>query len=111
TAFLEALNQFYIETGFEAYLEEKENQYQRVINDVAGNLPPASFVPVMEDLYQKEFNRYCLIPSLTIPTSMGFGKLHEKAGAIYNIFGPFSFQSPEQDPPDSGFNFPDKILH
>ncbi|MGV3772519.1 MAG: DUF4932 domain-containing protein [Verrucomicrobiales bacterium] len=111
TAFLDALNLFYHEIKFDAHLLKNESHYKLAKTAVANNLPPASFVAIMEDFYQKQFNQYCMIPSLNIPTSMGFGKMHHKAGVIYNIFGPFGFQNLDQNPADLGFDFPEKILH
>lgn len=109
--FLEALNKFYQEIRFDSYLAENRNYYDKMLADVRKNLPPPAFAPAMENFYQKSFNHYCLVPSLNIPTSMGFGKMHKTAGVVYNTFGPFSFQSLDQNPPDVGFDYRDKVLN
>jgi hypothetical protein len=111
SAFLDALNRFYREAQFESFLRENNANYDQIKTDVTRNLPPASFVPIMERFYQKQFNRYCLVPSLNIPTGMGFGKTHKNASAVFNVFGPFTFQSPDSNPPELGFNRRENVLH
>jgi hypothetical protein len=108
---LDSLNRFFHEIRFDIYLAENHSNYARITADVGENLPSAAFIPTMEDFYQKSFYHYRLVPSLNIPTGMGFGKTHHTAGAIYNIFGSFTFQSLEQTPPDFGFNQRSKILN
>jgi hypothetical protein len=49
------------------------------------------------------------MPSLTLPTSMGFGKTVRKTRMICNVFAPFSFQNFDSGALDLGFNYPDKI--
>jgi len=40
---------------------------------------------------------------------MGFGKLHRTAGTIYNAFGPFGFQSLDENHLELAFDNADKI--
>lgn len=108
-SFLDELNNFYHEVRFEKYLADNQHLYRRMIADVRKNLPPAGFVPMMESFYQTQFHRYTLVPSLNIPTSMGFGKMHRSARAIYNVFGPFSFQNLSPNSFDPGFDHPGKV--
>jgi hypothetical protein len=107
--FLEALNRFYHEIAFDHYLEDHRKHYEIIRADVTRNLPPNRFIATMEMFYGKEFNHYYLVPSLNIPTSMGFGKLHKTAKSIYNTFGPFGFQSFDERQLDLAFDNADKI--
>ena len=111
TVFLDALNRFYTEIQFESFLAENQATYDRIQADVTKNLPPATFIPAMEHFYQKTFQHYRMVPSFNIPTGMGFGKTHRTAGAIYNVFGPFTFTSLDKNPPESGFNRRANILN
>ncbi len=106
--FLDGLNAFYREIGFAKYLEEKAGWSESVRLDVRKHVPPPSFVAAMERFYRTEFRHYRLVPSLNIPTGMGFGKTHQQAGIIYNVFGPFGFQTLTGQV-NLAFDFPDKI--
>jgi len=106
--FLDGLNAFYREIGFAKYLEEKAGWSESVRQDVRKHVPPPSFVAAMERFYRTEFRHYRLVPSLNIPTGMGFGKAHQQAGIIYNVFGPFGFQTLTGQV-NLAFDFPDKI--
>lgn len=94
-AFLDGLNQFYAEVDFDSYLSASEVYYDNVRKQVEERLPADNFIPTMEKFYQKEFDSYTLIPSLTIPTGMGFGIRYSSAGKmkIYNVFGALALQS------------------
>ena len=107
--FLDAFNSFYKSVHFEEYLNENKDYYNLIKADVERNLPSAYFLPAMEDFYQKEFNTYCLVPSLNILTSMGFGKMNRNTMTIYNTFGPFSFQTFDTKNLNLGFNYPERI--
>ena len=107
--FLDSFNSFYKETNFENYLNENKNYYELIKADVEKNLPNEYFLPTMENFYQKQFNAYCLVPSLNILTSMGFGKMNRNTQTIYNTFGPFSFQVFDSKNLDLGFDFPERI--
>jgi hypothetical protein len=107
--FLFLFNDFYKEVHFDDYLKENKHIYELIKADVEKNLPGVSFLPTMENFYQKQFNSYCLVPSLNIPTSMGFGKTNKSTLTIYNVFGPFSFQSLDTGHLNTGFNYPAKI--
>lgn len=109
TNFLLLLNRFYEDVHFDDYLKENKQVYEAIKADVEKNLPRENFLLTMENFYQKQFNTYCLVPSLNIPTSMGFGKTNKNTLTIYNAFGPFSFQSLDRNPLNTGFNYPAKI--
>lgn len=102
-------NGFYKKIHFENYLNENKNYYEQIKSDVENNLPNSYFLPTMENFYQKEFNTYCLVPSLNILTSMGFGKMNRNTKTIYNAFGPFSFQTFDTKNINLGFNYPERI--
>lgn len=106
--FLDALNAFYREVDFGAYLAEKRPWYDTVRQEVLKNVPPPSFVTTMERFYRTGFRHYRLVPSLNIPTGMGFGKTHQITGTIYNAFGPFGFQT-LTGRVDLAFDLPEKI--
>jgi hypothetical protein len=63
----------------------------------------------MEGFYGKTFNAYYLIPSLNIPTSMGFGKMNKTSRTIYNTFGSFHFQTFDKQRPGLGFDDRERI--
>ncbi len=107
--FLKGMNRFYHEINFADYLKDNQKFHDRMKADVSSNLPPAGFIWTMESFYGQRFNDYCLVPSLNIPTSMGFGKTHQATRTVYNVFGPFSFQSFDEANLDLGFNSVDKI--
>ncbi len=108
-AFFKAFNQFYYDVHFDKYLQEYQPYLDKMLTQVRANLPPLEFVPVMEHFYQKQFNGYCFVPGLDILNGMGFGKMNRKTATIYNSFGPFGFITHDDQHPDPGFNFADKI--
>jgi len=108
-AFLAAFNDFYRAVHFDDFLRDNRNYYTLANAEVTRNLPGDDFIPVMEKFYRQQFNAYCLAPSLTLPTSVGFGKTVRKTRTIYNVFAPFSFQKFDSGALDLGFNYPDRI--
>lgn len=107
--FLAAFNDFYREVDFDSYLANIKPFYDQANADVSKNLPGGDLLPVMEHYYRKQFNHYYLVPSPNILTGMGFGILNRSSATIYNSFGPFSFQSLDNHPPVTGFDYPEKI--
>ncbi len=107
--FLAKLNSFYTLIDFGNYLQENKNNYALIKAQVEKNLPDKNFIQTMESFYQKSFKAYNLVPVFNIPTSMGFGKMSNTTQTIYNAFGPFSFQILNQQKPDPGFDFPERI--
>lgn len=110
--FIEALNRFYKEVNFDDYFKEHEKKYANALEQIKSHLPDNSFIPAMEHFYGAKFDRYALIPSLTIPTGMGFGAMLEDKGKtnIYNIFGPLGHQRFENDAHlDMGFSDEKKL--
>jgi hypothetical protein len=108
-AFLGAFNAFYKAVDFDAYLSRNKRYYELAQASVLKNLPGDYLLPVMEHYYRQQFNNYYLVPSLNIPTSMGFGKINRTTRTVYNTFGPFSFQSFDNTHEDMGFDYPEKI--
>lgn len=105
-AFLTMLNDFYKQVDFSAYLEDNAPYYAQAKANVEKCLPPANLVPVMESFYQKKFRGYYLVPSLNIPSGMGFGKMDKKTLTVYNTFGPFTLQSFDPKYPKVGYDKP-----
>jgi len=91
TQFLEGINAFSVEVGFDTYLMESLPYYQRSMQEISENLPTADFIPAMEHYFDMGFQSYTLIPSLTIPKGMGFG-LNLGKGGVVNIFGALDAQ-------------------
>ena len=106
TLFLEGLNKFYIEIAFDQYLLESKRYYEAALDQVRNNLTDTDFIEAMESFYNRSFESYTLIPSLTIPKGMGFGlryTINDKTH-IFNIFGAFDMQNLGQvDTVDMGF--------
>ena len=93
--FIEAMNQLYREVDFDTYFRQNQNKYANALAQVKKGLPDKRFLPALEDFYGQRFDRYTLIPSLTIPTGMGFGvsyTLQDKT-PIFHVFGPFGLQN------------------
>lgn len=109
TAFLDALNSFSRAIDLDAYLTQHKPYYDLALASVMKNIPHGDFLPVMEQYYRKQFSEYNLVPSLTLFTAMGFGTMNRSTRKIYNAFGPFTFQSFDNNHPDMGFDDPVKI--
>jgi hypothetical protein len=104
--FLDALNSYYKEVNFDQYLSENQRLYDQVIMEVKSGLPSSDFIPTLERFYQKKFENYVLIPSLTIPAGMGFGASYTSLDKtnIFNVFGAFELQQyQDTEHPNMGF--------
>jgi hypothetical protein len=107
TAFLEALNQLYLEVDFATYLNQSQKHYEHVIGQVKSGLPDASFLTALESFYQGHFDNYRLIPSLMIPSGMAFGLAYTQNNQTHSVhvFGSFGIPSfTEGSTLDLGFN-------
>lgn len=93
--FLDGLNSFYEEINFKQYIIDTKEFYTSAVKQVKKNLPGNNFVPVIESFYRKSFQKYILVPSLTIPKGMGFGLNFTKNGktTLFNVFGAFELQA------------------
>lgn len=107
--FLALFNGLYRDVQFDRFLAEYKDHYTEAHAEVARNLPADNFIPILENFYRQQFNTYCLVPSLTIVSGMGFGKTIWRTRTIYNVFAPMNFQNFDSRTLDMGFNFPDKI--
>ena len=94
TIFLDGMNEFYKEIGLDNYFIETNKFYKKAIDEINSVLPKQDFIGAMEKFYNKKFDAYTLIPSLTIPKGMGFGINYtlDKKTHILNVFGAFDFQ-------------------
>lgn len=104
--FIESMNNLYRDLDFDKYFKTYEGQYQNMMNQVKVGLPSQDFIPAMEAFYQNSFYSYTLIPSLTLPTGIGFGPnfSDENGENIFNVFGPLWLQKFENlDSLDMGF--------
>ncbi|QHT70047.1 DUF4932 domain-containing protein [Rhodocytophaga rosea] len=113
TQFIEALNKLYIEVQFDAYLTQNIQKYDNALQQVKSRLPPKEFIPAMEKFYGKQFDAYTLVPSLTIPASMGFGVKYTRQGktSIFNVFGAFDQQQfNDETNLDMGFGNEQQII-
>ncbi len=93
--FIEAMNQLYREVDFDTYFRQNQNKYANALAQVEKGLPDKRFIPALEDFYGQRFDRYTLVPSLTIPTGMGFGVSYtvQDKTPIFHVFGPFGLQN------------------
>jgi len=94
TIFLDGMNEFYKEIGLDNYFIETDKFYKKAIDEINSVLPKQDFIDAMEKFYNKKFDAYTLVPSLTIPKGMGFGIKYtaDKKTHILNVFGAFDFQ-------------------
>ena len=92
--FLDGLNLFSIEIAFDSYLTKSKDYYNKVMEEIERGLPDTSFVNAMESFYNRSFDKYLLVPSLTIPKGMGFAvkNLNNNEKEVYNIFGALGVQ-------------------
>ncbi|REA60093.1 hypothetical protein DSL64_15545 [Dyadobacter luteus] len=111
--FITAMNELYQEVDFSTYLHQSKPLYQNAVVQVNAGLPDSRFITQMEAFYQGHFDSYVLIPSLTIPASMGFGinyntKLKSHAVHVFGTFSPPSFRGSVK--PDMGFSNKQHLL-
>lgn len=94
TIFLDGMNEFYKEIGLDNYFIETDKFYKKAIDEINSVLPKQDFIGAMEKFYNKKFDAYTLIPSLTIPKGMGFGINYtlDKKTHVLNVFGSLDFQ-------------------
>ncbi|OMP32848.1 DUF4932 domain-containing protein [Mangrovimonas sp. DI 80] len=87
--FLDGLNAFSEEINFEAYISNSKVYYDRALQEIENSLPEGNFINTMESFYQKKFDSYALIPSLTTPKGMGFGIriTDNNQTTVFNVFG------------------------
>jgi Domain of unknown function (DUF4932) len=92
--FLDGMNEFYKEIGLDNYFIETDKYYKKAIDEINSVLPKQDFIRAMEKFYNKKFDAYTLIPSLTIPKGMGFGINYtlDKKTHVLNVFGAFDLQ-------------------
>lgn len=110
--FLNGLNLFSEEIEFDSYLTNSKDYYDKVIEEVEIGLPDKNFIMAMESFYQKSFDNYLLVPSLTIPKGMGFAGSNSSHGKteILNIFGALGFQEfDDKNHLKMGFEDQDKL--
>ncbi len=109
---LEEMNQFYLEVNFNQYLAEAKPYYEKAHKELLNIKPNDTFIPAMEDYYQKEFNSYHLIPSLLIPSGMGFALHFNPIGKqdIFNVFGPLNDQNLLENNLNMGFQDINRML-
>ena len=110
--FLDGLNRFSKEINFGKYITETKVFYENAISQVKANLPRSDFTSTMERFYNKTFENYTLVPSLTIPKGMGFG-LHvpgKEKTRLFNVFGAFGAQQIQNENNiDAGFADPQRL--
>ncbi|WP_288424729.1 DUF4932 domain-containing protein [uncultured Spirosoma sp.] len=94
TQFLNAMNQLYIEVDFGSYMSSTAKLHEQALTQVKQGLPGKRFIPAMEAFYGRHFDMYSFVPSLTIPTGMGFGLQYQLArkNKTFHVFGPFKPQ-------------------
>ncbi|RPG31337.1 MAG: DUF4932 domain-containing protein, partial [Muricauda sp. TMED12] len=88
--FINAMHQFYIDAGLDAYFMGNLPYYDTINEEVRKNIPNASFIATMEEYYGKQNEAYTLVPSPALYHTMGFGKniKGDTGFKVYNVFGP-----------------------
>ncbi len=110
--FLKGLNAFAIEINFDKYLSDSKEYYKMELQEVKMGLPDNDFIQTMESFYNKKFDHYLLVPSLTIPKGMGFGikNSNEIGTEVFNVFGALDIQEFEDNSNlKMGFDNPIKL--
>jgi Domain of unknown function (DUF4932)/Predicted Zn-dependent protease (DUF2268) len=94
-AFLKALNDFYQITNFDQCFLRYQKHYDQALKEITQCLPHPRFINEMEIFYRTSYQQYQLIPSLTIPCSMGFAtnKPEKNGVTIFSAFGCNSLQN------------------
>ncbi|MEM6376674.1 MAG: DUF4932 domain-containing protein [Bacteroidota bacterium] len=89
--FLEGLNNFYKAVDFDAYLAKNQKHYDLAVQEIESTLGDPKLIEHVEAFFQKSFQSYTLVPSLTVPKGMGFGiKMNDQQ--IYSVFGSLGWQ-------------------
>ena len=110
--FLEEMNAFYKEVDFDQYLRDSKKYYEVALAEVKQYLPKPAVIAQMERFYKKSFDAYVLVPSLTIPQSMGFGPRITQNGksTAFNVFGGLTHQQVDDSKPlKMGFDDPTQM--
>jgi len=94
TDFIGHLNNFYKAVNFDRYFQKHGKLYDHALGEIVRALPDNRLIPAMEKYYQQSFDRYTIMPSLTIPSGMAFGTGYTARGRTYvfNTFGPYARQ-------------------
>ena len=93
TIFLDEMNAFYREIDFDRYLDESSLYYETAMHEIVSNMPDATFIDDMEEYFDRSYTSYHLVPSLTLPKTMGFGPRFD--GQAFNVFGAVGHQQVE----------------
>ncbi|MCX6215826.1 DUF4932 domain-containing protein [Spirosoma sp.] len=111
--FIDAMNQLYGEVDFDSYLRSSTKLYNQALTQVKQGLPWKRFIPAIEAFYGRRFEQYTFVPSLTIPTGMGFGLQYMLAqqDRTFHVFGPFKPQQfTKRTTLNMGFDDPKHLL-
>jgi hypothetical protein len=98
--------------NFNEYIVNTRSYYEAALDEVRSSLPTFDVLKSIETFYGKTFNKYSLVPSLTIPRGMGFGISYTRNNrtSIFNVFGAFDFQSlQETNKLNLGFRVPQQL--
>lgn len=103
--FIQAMNGFHREIGFDNYYREHDHLYEQALKEIRSKLPSHKLILAMEKFYRRSFDRYCLLPSLTLPAGMAFGisRTADEKVHIFNAFGPYALQQFINEPINMGF--------
>lgn len=93
-AYFEQVVKFYYDTKFEEFFSGNQPLYQLAIKEVTQNLPPNSFIPVMETYYGTQKNSYHIVVMPSFKSGWGLAwELEEKGKKdAYNIIAPLQEQ-------------------
>lgn len=88
--FFSQLNQLYVTVHFDQFLDQNKSVYQTALDEVAKNLPDATFIPTMERYYGASKNGYHLLinPFFQSGWGMGWEVISRNGTYIFNISSP-----------------------
>ena len=105
-----ALADFYRDTDFPAYLEQRSGDRECAIGEVVSGLPAEGFVAAMEDWYGETRSVYEIVIAPSVYATMGFGVQYGDPAMprVANIAAPF-VQSADLSGYGCGYGDPDAI--
>ncbi|WP_340065695.1 DUF4932 domain-containing protein [Ascidiimonas aurantiaca] len=92
TFFLETMNAFYKEVQFDQYMKKNAVYYKAVVREIKKHLFLRDFITPMEAFYNFSFEKYQVIPSLTLPPGMGFAT-QDGSKIAFNVISAVSTQN------------------
>jgi transcriptional regulator with XRE-family HTH domain len=84
------VNQFYVDTKFEQFLQSNRKCYEKIIKEINDSLKTYDFISELELFYNSKFYSYNLNPSpLLNGLAFGVTKYSSNQEICYNVFPPY----------------------